>query len=119
MTGQAIQTIGEVVDLWRATFGEPPASLIEPAQMMALLEAHAAPTTASSMRGAQETRVLRSPLSSSGLVTRLCAEPGNKALLTARDLTHAHPGVVEPTWIGLSRFPVRNRVSRRRVWSAL
>jgi len=33
--------IGRVVELWCKAFGEPPAILLEPAQMLVLIEAHA------------------------------------------------------------------------------
>jgi hypothetical protein len=42
MTVEQSPAISRVVELWRATFGEPPSILLEPAQMLVLIEAHAA-----------------------------------------------------------------------------
>jgi hypothetical protein len=40
MTAEA-DAIGQVVELWCEAFGEPPAILLEPAQMLVLIEARA------------------------------------------------------------------------------
>ena len=55
MTIEQSPAIGRVVELWCATFGEPPSILLEPAQMLVLIEAHAARSQPFDRR--QESRV--------------------------------------------------------------
>lgn len=40
MTAEQDPTISYVLEMWRGAFGEPPAILVDPAQMLVLLEAH-------------------------------------------------------------------------------